>query len=405
MRENKLAVGTDIIDITPPLEVGLLTSSVEGSFAPFQSLRLPLKARLLALQSSGEALILISLDLLGLNDTVVGGWEYFKKELSDKVPPERIIITCTHTHNAPESLAFSALYHKESFKSWFQCIKEKLKIAIKNLLSQCEPATIDFTSSSINGYSLQRRIPTKDGIMMSDTMQPISPELLDREPIDRRVRVLRIKNATGEVLSTLVHATCHPVNEMCLPQISSDFPGELCSALKLSGEAGMAMFLNGAAGNINPPTVSEGAGAAHRHGIAIAEAVKQSYPSESLAPMCIFRHTELKIPVRQGYQLFNPGDATARISVLVLGDLALVFLPGEPFLETALYIEAESPFVHTLIVGYSENYIGYIPTKAAIQEGGYEAGPGSWSYLSSEADNILTKNALHLLHLIKSQLI
>jgi hypothetical protein len=403
MYRQTLSAATAVIDITPPLEIGLLTSSIHGSYAPFRSVRLPLKARILALDGSGTPLILLSLELLGLNDTAVGGWQRFKKGLSEEVASDHIILTCTHTHNAPESLAFSTLYQQDSFKVWLLEVQSLLRSAIRDVLHRLEPVTLDFGNTVLDGFALQRRIPTPGGIVLSDTLQPLRQELLEREPVDKRISILRINALSGYVMATLVHAVCHPVHEMCLPQISPDFPGELCLALELSGLAGMTMFLNGAAGNINPPTVSEGAEAAHRHGIAIAEVVKRGYPSLSLAPRCMFRHIERKIPVRQGYQLFNPGDATARISVLVLGDLALVFLPGEPFLETALYIEACSPFVHTLIAGYSENSIGYIPTEEAIREGGYEAGPGKWSYLCPEADRILANEALDLLHEIKSQ--
>jgi hypothetical protein len=398
MKKNILAAGTAIVDITPPLEIGLLTSSVKGSFAPFNAIRLPLKARVLALQSPDGVIVLVSLELLGLNDTVVGGWERFKKQLSGDLPPERIIITCTHTHNAPESLAFSGLYRQEAFVQWLQGLQRALKAAIKNALSEFAPISLDFGSTRLNGYSLLRRIPTAGGIVMSDSVQPVTPEWLAREPVDRRVSILRLRDASGAVLATLVHAVCHPVNEMCLPHISPDYPGELCLALEVSGTYGMVMFLNGAAGNINPLTVSEGPLAAHRHGKAIAGAVKNGYEVLAITSGLSFKSIWLSMPVRTGYMLDNPGDAVARIAVLRLGSLAMIFLPGEPFVETALEIESSSPFPHTVVVGYAENSIGYIPTEEAMREGGYEAGPGKWSFLQQGADQIILDETLHILH-------
>ena len=75
----------------------------------------------------------------------------------------------------------------------------------------------------------------------------------------------------------------------------------------------------------------------------------------------------------------NPAGCIARFSALRIGSLAFLFLPGEPFMETAWAIEKDSPFEHTIIVGYSENNIGYIPTEEAFGLGGYEVGPGKWS--------------------------
>ena len=55
MNESSLQAGASVTDITPPLEVGLLTSSVNGTYAPFESVRLPLKARVLVLRFADES--------------------------------------------------------------------------------------------------------------------------------------------------------------------------------------------------------------------------------------------------------------------------------------------------------------------------------------------------------------
>ncbi len=68
MEPSPLLAGTSVTDITPPLEVGLLTSSVHGLYEPFQSVRLPLKARVLVLGTEQDLVAVVSLDLLALND-------------------------------------------------------------------------------------------------------------------------------------------------------------------------------------------------------------------------------------------------------------------------------------------------------------------------------------------------
>jgi hypothetical protein len=93
----------------------------------------------------------------------------------------------------------------------------------------------------------------------------------------------------------------------------------------------------------------------------------------------------------------NKLDALARLNAIRVGSLAIIFLPGEPFVETALEIERCSPFAHTIVVGYSENTIGYIPTQQAYREGGYEVGPGKWSFLEIGADMVIRKEAIRLL--------
>lgn len=394
---NSLQAGTAQVDITPPLEVGLLTSSVKGLYEPFQSVRLPLKARILVLKSAKDIMALVSLDLLALNDTAVGGWHNFKKALSDIIPPEKIIITCTHTHNAPESVALSGLYLDTTYRKWLSRIQDGIKNAILQAAIATKSCSVAVASSRLEGYSMQRRIPTPEGIIMSDSIQPIAPELLNREPVDRRVRSVIFQDATGNVIATLVHAICHPVHEMCMPHISAEFPGEMCLALEANAENGMPLFLNGAAGDINPPTVSEGPASAQRHGHALAELVQEQ--GRLFIESSGFRslYHEIKMPVRDEVKLANNKDALARLNVISIGPLAIVFIPGEPFVETALAIEKDSPFKHTIVAAYAENTIGYIPTLQASLEGGYEAGPGKWSFLEKGTDALITKEALRLL--------
>lgn len=61
-----------------------------------------------------------------------------------------------------------------------------------------------------------------------------------------------------------------------------------------------------------------------------------------------------------------------QIQVMRVGSTALIAIPGEPFIEIALAIKARSKFKHTIVAGYSNGCIGYMPTPEAIEKGGYE---------------------------------
>ena len=393
-----VSAGASVVDITPPLAVGLLTSSVKGEYAAFESVRLPLKARVLVLQSHDEKIAVVSMDLLALNDTSVGGWREFKKGMSDDIPPEKIILTCTHTHSAPESVALSGLYLTKEYKTWLTQVQKEIKEGIKQAIKSTKPCMVVFSTDLLNGYSLQRRIPTAQGIVMSDSLQPVSGELMHRGPVDRRVRTVRLVGIAGDVIATLVHAICHPVHEMCLPHISSDFPGEMCLELEALASHGVAIFLNGAAGDTNPPTVSLGPLYARQHGQALAGiAVMRDREMEAGTGIFKFAHEEIQLSSREAAGVSNQLDALARLSAIRIGALAILFLPGEPFVETAQAIEAASPFDHTIVVGFGENNIGYIPTSSAFDQGGYEVGPGKWSFLDRGADQVIYSAALKIL--------
>ena len=400
-----LRAGAATIDITPPLEVGLLMSSVEERWGPFESVRLPLKARAIALEFNRERITLVSLDLLALNSKAVRGWKRFKSVLAKgtSISATRIVLTCTHTHNAPESVAISDLYQSKPFRKWLRELEEKLIEVINEASAQLQPCEVSLTASELRGFSLQRRIPTPNGIIMSDSVQPIAPALLRRGPMDHRVYGIVLRNCNRSI-ATIVNAACHPVHEMCLPQISSDFPGELCRALENSAEYGIPLFFNGAAGDINPTTVSGGAECAHRHGNALAAAIMKAKPRTRVIKQTSIKFISRSVPLPTRTLKGAPTrrKCIAHLSAFRMGSVAIAFVPGEIFVETAQAIERSSPFERTIIVGFAEDSIGYVPTKSAFREGGYEIGPGKWSFLQSGAEAILRDATIDLLRELHS---
>ena len=53
-----------------------------------------------------------------------------------------------------------------------------------------------------------------------------------------------------------------------------------------------------------------------------------------------------------------------------LGEVALVGFAGEPFSELGVQVKARSPFAHTLFSGYTNDYLGYLPTADAYPDRG-----------------------------------
>jgi hypothetical protein len=64
---------------------------------------------------------------------------------------------------------------------------------------------------------------------------------------------------------------------------------------------------------------------------------------------------------------------TYELQIITIGDeIALVAIPGEPFVEIGLNIKRNSPVKYTLFSGYSHIGWGYIPVPQAYELGGYE---------------------------------
>ena len=65
-------------------------------------------------------------------------------------------------------------------------------------------------------------------------------------------------------------------------------------------------------------------------------------------------------------------ELSTSLTIVTTGNLAMVGIPGEPFVELGLALKRSPHFAHTFVVGYCNDLIGYIPTRAAYDEGGYE---------------------------------
>jgi hypothetical protein len=55
-----------------------------------------------------------------------------------------------------------------------------------------------------------------------------------------------------------------------------------------------------------------------------------------------------------------------------LGDIGIVTLPGEIFVELGLDIKKKSPFKHNFILTLANNKLGYVPNAEAFSYGAYE---------------------------------
>lgn len=59
------------------------------------------------------------------------------------------------------------------------------------------------------------------------------------------------------------------------------------------------------------------------------------------------------------------------VQALCVGDIAIVAVPGETFATQGLEVKRQSPFAHTLFLGYSNGCVAYIPTPDAYPDNGW----------------------------------
>ena len=402
-RQLPFRVGGGIADITPPLDVGLLMSSVDRKWAPFEGVRLPLHARALVVEAEGRRVAVVSLELLGLSEVAMGGMSRFRQAVIDAcrgaVRAQDLVLTSIHTHSAPETLGLSDLYRTPAFRSWVDYLASQIGAAVRAGADDLRPCSFAVASTVAPGLSIHRRIKTTQGVLLSHPPVPAEIVVSREGAVDATVHADVFRDEAGQVAAIVVNAACHPVHEMCIPLVSPDYPGIMSTALERQFPGARVLFLNGADGNVNPPTVSGGAAAAEAHGLRLAEIV-----DSTLSDACPIEGNgvdlawaSLELPARTGGDNGTPASIRTQLAALRIGSAAFCFIPGEPFAETGLAIRAQSPFRVTFVVGYAEGSIGYIPTDEAYRDGGYETGPGAWSPLAPGCEGAIRSKALALL--------
>jgi len=408
-QDQPLLVGTGKADITPPLEVGILMSSGRELWEPFDEVRLPLCARTIVVQKGKRRIAIVSLDLLGLAGEAIGGLSQFKEKVSAAtdgvVGADDVALASTHPHCGPESIARSDLMEKDSFKTWVDQLARQIGSAVREADGSVRPCKMMVGSRTATELAVNRRIKTTRGITSVRRQVPPDELIGPEGPIDDQVRVGAFMDESNKPAAILVNFTAHPVLEMCIKHVSPDYPGEMVLDLQRRYPGAEVLFLQGACGNINPPTMDRNPANARRYAGRLAKLV-----DEALGDLVAVEGNELdlrwktiKLPVRDLTGAVQAKPLETRIGAARIGNAVMVFLPGEPFVEIALAIREASPFPYTAVAGYAEDYIGYIPTDRAFENGGYEVRTGRWSRVATGSEKIVCREAIELLRTLRDE--
>ena len=316
----------------------------------------------------------------------------------------------THTHSAPEvgppdvyKMLLKGRSGHEPDQQYTQLIKTSLIEAIKKAKASLEPARLQI-GTGISQANINRRARDVDG--------KISLGLNPDGPVDRQIGLIRLERPNGEVIGLAVNYALHgTVMGGQSLVISGDGPGVVAAYLeqKLGGNV---VYLNGAAGNAAPiysvyPDPKSGHLSEFR--VLLGDRVLEAnarMPRGSDDVKLQADETFVETPLKQGLEwpselsryLKAEGADPARIRMPVrflrIGDTAIWTAPVELFSEIAIEVRKRSPFARTFYSGYTNGWLGYLPTAQAFSEGGYEP---STSPFTPAAEADLTGHVLSFL--------
>ncbi len=328
------------------------------------------------------------------------------------IPEGNILINASHTHSAPWSPKYGSTMTKEEmtavglveedpvYQSWAERLPEICARAVARALSTLQPATLAISRANVAEVLFNRRPRKPDGTVqtMFEPTDPNSlPDGLRFGPMDPTLTIVSIRDTQGRAIATLFHLPCHAVCIYPYHQgISADWPGTVAGQLR-AALGGEVFFLQGCAGDIVP--AHRGLEARDKMSRLITEralaATKKSHVLEPLQIQTGSASLGLPLTEKVRHEL-GSGTIETEVQVISLGPLALVALPGEPLIDLASAIQRQSPFAHTLVLGYSNGLgVRYVGVPGEKKRGGYEMGPAGIG--TDECGLILVTTALRLL--------
>lgn len=393
--ETGLRAGAARVCITPP--VGIELSGYLLRDQPSTGIHDDLYARALVLEEGDTRLCLVACDLIGLQEESVAQVRALAAA-SAAVDPANILVACTHTHGGPATLF---LRHCGTQEAVFQeVLLRQIAGAVKIACDSLQPARLSFGSAECHLAQCRRAGRQPDG-------HPYDPEVL----------VLRVDDANGQPIAGVANYACHAVvlgyeNR----QVTADFPGVVAARMEHDTGAPF-LFLQGACGDLNPRVRGNFADR-ERAGNWLAGAVLSAFhaaaPLAAPPTLAIAAETVVlpwdEIPraeveaVGEQYrrELSSPDDPTRRVAaafvawseatlaalesdtipphgraeaqLIRVGDVYIAGAPGELFMALGREIKEGLAPGRTLVAAYANGEVGYLFTRQAATEGGYEAG-------------------------------
>ncbi|HEX8522729.1 MAG TPA: hypothetical protein VF669_10770 [Tepidisphaeraceae bacterium] len=391
-----MKVGAAQVEISPTVPVELCGFALREH--PCVGVEAPIFARAVYLEHAGEKLLMIVCDVIALDtETVLRVRRWAEQALG--LEPRQVMLAATHTHSAPATVSlFSAGACSESY---VQFLEEQMCRVAGAAVESAELA--DVVSARV---SLELAIDRRD--------QPSAHT-------DPWVWGVGFKRADGSFIAAMINYAMHPVAHGHVQrQVSPDWCGAAAESVASLLRCDVATVTTGAAGNLNPPFLNEPWSAVkalgQRVAAAIAPALRTAAPqrealrvvSRSVA-LPLEAHDQAGVDavadrelvkidpswawrdlyrsaVQQWREKMKQEVAAGRgesveieIQVTKIGEVYLVAINGEIFSRFTDLLRQRTG-KDLFVVAYANAAFGYVPTRQAYAEGGYEVDQAHFFY-------------------------
>jgi hypothetical protein len=437
----RLRAGVAVMDITPPVGYRLFGHAARK--LPSDGVHDPLRLKVLTLFDGRTRLAIVTSDLIDFSAASVATVRRLARERLG-LSADHLLLTSSHTHTGPcMSLASVFMPPEHILPDYISVVEKKIVGGIREAMNDEAPVSVHLGEAGVNAGAISRRLWT-------------GKELLFRPnpagPVDDRLSVLRLDGANGSPRAILFRYSCHPtVLSAELHRISADYPGAAQAWVERAYPGTAALFLQGCCGDVRPAIVRKGEFAGgtfaqmermgQRLGEAVVRACECAHPirgvplrgragvirlpmARSLQPTDLSRLKELAAAyardnrefAEKGYvqqwaafwrRELRAGRPRTRhvpmaAHVLRLGEVTVAALAAEVMAEYGTWLrQALGP--KTIVVGYADGDMGYLPTREALAQGGYEAVFHLFENYSAPFDPRLDKKVIESMRALAAQ--
>lgn len=432
-RSAQLQIATFQVDATPAIGDPLCFGLCE----PARRVDDRLTARGVILLNAGRPIVLCAIDWVEIASR---GYDQICQDLAKAAGTgvERVTLHTLHQHDTPgynpgaeEILASNGLGGKLYGAEFVSAFRQRLAFAVTRAFNEARPVThLGIGRGKVEKVASNRRVIGTDGKLKYGRMSSCRvPEAIAAAEgtIDPYVTLLSLWNGNKPLVSITYYAT-HPQSYYCKGGVSADFVGAARAMREAAVPAVAHIHFNGAGGNVAAGKYNDGS-PANRPVLAsrLAEGMKRAWDATaktpvsagqvrwSVLPVRLPVHPRLedakllaevrdtKLPEKQrtraardlSWLRLPAASRQTPLQLLDFGKACVLHMPGELFVEYQLAAQRMRPDATVAMAAYGDCGPGYIGTKAAYSEGGYET--GEVSLVAPEVEDVLMKAMRQLL--------
>jgi neutral ceramidase len=401
-----LRVGVAKTDITPTESLYLSGYSIRTEPSKGAYGKIYLTA--FAVDDGARRIVFIESDLIGYPSS--DSLRQIVSAASD-LPLENIILGSAHNHSSP------ILGRRNSNSIWSKEFSSKLVSTVMKAINDLEPVTlgggIGHSYIAMNRRKVMEETDSyitfdENYISQSYGEQKTDHPVLVHEiggvvrlganpkgSIDDEVGILRIDRKSGAPKAVFINYAAHGTslggrNLM----ISPEWCGHMVEYVEKQIPGVVAMFAQGAAGDINPRRVGGLDGfkddlektkeLGYEIGKEVIRVFNTVVTKEPLNPSIKLVNRQIQCPRTYRELFYDYKQTTIPVSTtaIKIDDYVWVTFPGELFHEIGKRIKKSTHSKYSYLVGYCNGSVGYFPTQKAFSEGGYEVSASHFDPIS-----------------------